>query len=204
MTIDFGAIARELAGWVCALVVLGGMVGLLIWLTRRQSATTPRTTCRRCGYDVRETPDRCPECGATVPDEIRLRIDLLRGEPPAFLLDDDHALPLREPAAGERFRPLVLLEEKHRQQVLTTLLRRSGIASEVDLRLMPRYAREVFRPVTHGPTRPAFEVSVPEADYPVAAELLAYVYRTTSPADGDAMASDAEAGGEGEEFTPPR
>jgi hypothetical protein len=58
-------------GLSCAYVILGLMVlsaRLVGW--RRQSVTPGH--CARCGYDLRATPDRCPECG-TVPHLVPLQ-----------------------------------------------------------------------------------------------------------------------------------
>jgi len=51
-----------IAAWV--LVVPGVLAALLLGIRRYLARSRDPGLCRSCGYDLRATPDRCPECGA--------------------------------------------------------------------------------------------------------------------------------------------
>jgi len=73
-----GLIKPELGRWWQGLsfFILLGAIGALSFLAaRRESARLHRQAsglCVKCGYDLRSTPDRCPECG-TIKEKTPVR-----------------------------------------------------------------------------------------------------------------------------------
>lgn len=49
--------------WLLAIVTALPPTAWLVGHQRRRRRESPRGLCRRCGYDLRATPGRCPECG---------------------------------------------------------------------------------------------------------------------------------------------
>jgi hypothetical protein len=56
--------------WLLSALTAVGPVAWVVQSVRRRQRERRKGFCSHCGYDLRATPDRCPECG-TVPDHTR-------------------------------------------------------------------------------------------------------------------------------------
>lgn len=80
--LDASGTSAGFPDWACRFVVfpywwLVAATTLLplLWIVRRTRRRVSAGTfaCMRCGYDLRATPDRCPECGTVVTPQATLR-----------------------------------------------------------------------------------------------------------------------------------
>jgi hypothetical protein len=65
---DSGRKVYAIPAWSIALLTA---ISPVVWLRRklRQRRRYGHGLCPKCGYDLRATPDRCPECGASTSDD---------------------------------------------------------------------------------------------------------------------------------------
>jgi hypothetical protein len=61
--------ARFTAPFWLPVIIFGAGPGIWFWARAHRKHRIADGACEECGYDLRASPERCPECGTDVPDE---------------------------------------------------------------------------------------------------------------------------------------
>jgi hypothetical protein len=68
---SLGQLRPPIMLWVVtAVMIAGGLLTILAaWKDYHQARRTEKGLCPTCGYDLRASPERCPECGMIATSE---------------------------------------------------------------------------------------------------------------------------------------
>ena len=139
-----------------AILAFVTLVAFLIWAARHRGSVDPRPdahACLGCGYDLRGTPERCPECGRPAPR----RLDRGKLRRPAEPAERMSIGPLVDPADAIVHETL----DGEQARLLRLQLRARGIPAEL---------ADVPDPAH--PLRVVFHVRVATADQRRAAAII--------------------------------
>lgn len=62
-----GTLPASIWVWALLTLIISAPVAVIMFRYRRSQRRIVVGACARCGYDLRASSDRCPECGAEVP-----------------------------------------------------------------------------------------------------------------------------------------
>ncbi len=155
----------------------------MIYSWRRRQAGLPESHCEKCGYDLRASFGRCPECGTPVPDSPEEESDRIARQhilDPRRLREEWPASPLapRIPSESEGVWTVYSTRHSTEADLLKQQIEARGISCRVVDRGTLRVRRASGDPLY-------FALVVPEGDKQFATEIVDS-FRTNPPAKSSA------------------